>query len=199
MSDTTRAPIVAVLAGGRGERLGGNKPAVPLAGRPLIAYPLDAAREAGLEAVVVAKRDSLLPRIEERVIYDNERGYHPLAGVLAALRERQTVIAVACDMPFVNSSLLRWIAEQHATAVVTRPGNFLQPFPALYSARHVRSLQASLMTQRSLQESIERLRPQIVDDRDLRAFGPQVRLFFSINTPTDLKAAESWLTAPASV
>ncbi len=42
-----RAPgaIVAVLAGGRGERIGGAKPMRELAGRPLIDYPLAAALE----------------------------------------------------------------------------------------------------------------------------------------------------------
>ena len=50
--------LVAVLAGGRGERIGGAKPTRALAGRALIDYPLSAAREARLETVVVAKRDT---------------------------------------------------------------------------------------------------------------------------------------------
>lgn len=45
----------AVLAGGRGSRLGGAKPTAELAGRPLISYPLAALAAAGLEAFVVAK------------------------------------------------------------------------------------------------------------------------------------------------
>jgi len=61
-------PIVAVLAGGRGLRIGGAKPTRPLAGRPLISYPLSSARAAGLEAVVVAKPDTALPQLQERVI-----------------------------------------------------------------------------------------------------------------------------------
>ena len=55
------AVTVAVLAGGRGSRIGGHKALVPLCGRPLITYPLAAARAAGLSAVVVAKRDTQLP------------------------------------------------------------------------------------------------------------------------------------------
>ena len=37
------AVTVAVLAGGRGSRIGGDKALVQLGGRPLIAYPLAAA------------------------------------------------------------------------------------------------------------------------------------------------------------
>jgi molybdopterin-guanine dinucleotide biosynthesis protein A len=56
--------IVAVLAGGRGRRLGGSKPLAQFGGAPLIERPLAAAREAGLDAVVVAKADTpLLARL----------------------------------------------------------------------------------------------------------------------------------------
>jgi molybdenum cofactor guanylyltransferase len=195
MSARADAPLVAVLAGGRGERLGGNKPTTLLAGRPLISYPLAAARDAGLEAIVIAKPDTALPPLPERVVYDHEQLHHPLAGVLAALKQNETVIALACDMPFVPSAMLRWIAGQTAPSLVTRPGNFIQPFPALYRARHVRSLQSSMLAQHSMRASIEHLRPRIVDDRDLRAFGTHVRIFFSVNTPADLEAAETWLAS----
>jgi molybdopterin-guanine dinucleotide biosynthesis protein A len=193
MSVRAAAPLVAVLAGGRGERLGGNKPTTELAGRPLISYPLAAAADAGLDAIVIAKSDTVLPPLRERVVYDDEPLHHPLAGVLAALKQSDTVIALACDMPFVPGTMLRWIAEQSALSVVTRAGSFVQPFPALYRKRHIRSLQSSMLAQQSMRATIEHLRPQIVDERDLRAFGSQVRLFFSVNTPADLQTAENWL------
>ncbi len=193
MSLSAPSPLVAVLAGGRGERLDGRKPSVMLADRPLISYPLEAARAAGLEAVVVAKPDTVLPPLEERIIYDTERTYHPLAGVLAALTIAPSVIAIACDMPFVPPALLRFLAEQPGQTVVTRPGSFLQPFPALYRAKQARALQAALLTERSLQDSIDRLRPQIIDERELQAFGHQIRIYYSVNTPGDLVTAEGWM------
>ena len=59
--------IVAVLAGGRGRRMGASKATVALAGEPLISRPLAAARAAGLEAVVVAKPDTALPELVRSV------------------------------------------------------------------------------------------------------------------------------------
>ena len=47
--------VVAVLAGGRGRRMGAPKALAELGGAPLIARPLAAAAAAGLDAVVVAK------------------------------------------------------------------------------------------------------------------------------------------------
>ena len=55
-------PLAVVLAGGLSRRMGRPKALVPLGGRPLIAWPLAAAQAAGLEAVVVAKPGSALPR-----------------------------------------------------------------------------------------------------------------------------------------
>src|SRR5215207_4701563 len=53
--------IVAVLAGGRGRRMGGAKAMAPFRGEPLVTWPLAAAHAAGLEAVIVAKPGIELP------------------------------------------------------------------------------------------------------------------------------------------
>ena len=108
--------IVAVLAGGRGSRLGGDKARAVLGGQALITYPLAAAREAGLEAIVVAKRSSRLPSLAGRVRYEPELPEHPLCGVVRGLeyaRERGAgaAVLIACDMPLVTPGLLRWLAE----------------------------------------------------------------------------------------
>jgi molybdenum cofactor guanylyltransferase len=195
MPAASSAPVVAVLAGGHGRRLGGGKPTTLLAGVPLIAYPLLAAKAAGLEAIVIAKPATTLPPLHERIVYDDQALHHPLAGLLAALREHATVIALGCDMPFVPAPMLRWLAEQRAPAVVRRHDNFLQPFPALYRSADMSSLEASMLAQRSMRASIEQLQPQIIDERELREFGDPQRLFYSVNTPTDLQLAESRLAA----
>ena len=61
---------VAILAGGRGSRIGGDKALVQLGGRPLISYPLAAAKAAGLDAVVVAKRNTKLPPLDVPVLLE---------------------------------------------------------------------------------------------------------------------------------
>ena len=77
--------IVAVLAGGRGRRMGGAKAMAELDGAPLIARPLAAARAAGLEAVVVAKRATPLPAGRAGVASSRTSRSHPLAGLVTAL------------------------------------------------------------------------------------------------------------------
>src|SRR3954468_1367483 len=82
-----RRPLGVVLAGGRGSRLGGAKQALALAGRPLLHYPLAVLRAAGLECAVVAKRGSELPPLDgTRLLLEPEAPWHPLCGIVSALR-----------------------------------------------------------------------------------------------------------------
>jgi molybdenum cofactor guanylyltransferase len=100
--------LAAVLAGGRGRRMGGDsKPGAELGGRPLIAWPVAAALAAGLETVIVAKRSTPLPAAGVPVWHEPDDPTHPLAGVVAALeRAGRPVVAIPCDMPLLTPELL---------------------------------------------------------------------------------------------
>jgi molybdenum cofactor guanylyltransferase len=190
------APVVAVLAGGLGRRMGAAKAAVELAGRPLISYPLRAAAEAGLPALVVAKSDSELPPLQAPIVREPDSPRHPLCGVLAALRHAggRAVLAVACDMPFLSARLLAWMAEMGEAAVVTVDGH-AQPLPALYSQATRPALEQALARGDSLRAALALARARSIDEHELRGFGDPRRMFFSVNDASDLRLAEGWLRA----
>ena len=83
-----RRPLAVVLAGGRSSRMGSPKALVELGGRPLVAWVLAAALEAGLEAVVVAKPGSPLPPLDVPVWPEPEQPLHPLTGRRRRARAR---------------------------------------------------------------------------------------------------------------
>jgi molybdopterin-guanine dinucleotide biosynthesis protein A len=187
------APVVAVLAGGLGRRIGGAKARVELAGRPLISYPLRAASEAGLAAVVVAKQDSQLPPLQVPLVREPDGPRHPLCGVLAALGHADgAVLAVACDMPFLSARLLAWIAALDEAAVAEVDGH-RQPLPALYPAAAVPVLERALVRGDSLRAALQLLHARAIGEQELRGFGDPRRLFFSVDDASDLLLAESWL------
>ncbi|MCW3019381.1 MAG: 4-diphosphocytidyl-2C-methyl-D-erythritol synthase [Solirubrobacterales bacterium] len=192
------SPIVAVLAGGRGERLGGAKAMTRLGGRPLICHPLAAARGAGLETVVVAKRSTRLPSLREQVAHEPESPHHPLCGVLAALELAATrspapaVLLLACDMPFLTSPLLGWLASLEGTAMAEIDGR-PQPLLARCTPGHLPALREALDERRSLTAAIEALSPRLVRERELARFGSPARLCFNVNDAADLRRAEGWL------
>jgi molybdopterin-guanine dinucleotide biosynthesis protein A len=172
--------LVAVLAGGRGRRMGAPKPLVELAGRPLVEHPVAAAAAAGLRAVVVAKPGTPLPA-GLTVWHEPERPVHPLLGIVTALeRAGGAVVVAACDMPFVPVELLARLAAGPEAAV--RAGGRLEPFPARYEPAWLPELHAALAAEASLTATLEALAPAAIELDDPRPLR-------SVNTPAELEAA----------
>jgi molybdopterin-guanine dinucleotide biosynthesis protein A len=132
---------VAVLAGGRGSRIGGDKALVQLAGKPLISYPVAAAKAAGLDVVVVAKRSTNLPRLTTQLLLEPDEPTHPLLGIITALERYPAIIALPCDMPFVEPTALTALAEMRQDVATLWPN---QPFPALYRETTLHQLRQAL-------------------------------------------------------
>jgi molybdopterin-guanine dinucleotide biosynthesis protein A len=186
-----------VLAGGSGSRVGGAKATLGLGGRPLIDHPLEAAEAAGLQPIVVAKRDSPLPPLSARIIEEPQRPLHPLCGIVTALRYAagRPVVALACDMPLAPGALLAWLASTPEPLVVPAPGGELQPLLARYEASLLPTLEAALSAEAPMQETVEALSPRLVLDAELARFGDPERLFFNVNTREDLDEAQCLLEA----
>jgi molybdenum cofactor guanylyltransferase len=185
----------AVLAGGRGSRLGGDKAKVELGDRPLVNYPLEALEAAGIEAVVCAKPGQELPPLEAPVIPEPEQTRHPLCGIVAALRagEGRPVIALACDLPFVAPGLIEALAAAPEPCVVPRLDGRPQPLLARYEPALLPDLEAALEREAPLVATVEALRPRYLDGEELAPFGDPRRLLFNVNDPDDLREAEALL------
>lgn len=184
-----------MLAGGRGERLGGAKAMTQLGGRPLIERPLDAARGAGLEAIVIAKRSTPLPPLSEQVHHEPESPRHPLCGAIAALEfaaarsPAPAVLLLACDMPFLTSPLLHWLAGLDGAAMAAVGGR-PQPLLARCLPAQLPALRSALAAQLPLRDAMAALAPRVVNEQELSRFGDPERLCFNVNSPEDLETAK---------
>jgi molybdopterin-guanine dinucleotide biosynthesis protein A len=185
------APLGALLAGGAGRRMGGEKLRTPLLGRPLAAWALDALRGACDEVVVVAKADTPLPALPAGVEVLREPGEtrHPLAGVLAALRRGagRPILVVAADLPLVPQELLRALLDapgEHAVAVA---GDRAQPLCARLGPAAVEPLAAALDAAAPATAAVEALAPTRVP--------ADPEWLLNVNAPADVAAAEAALRA----
>jgi molybdenum cofactor guanylyltransferase len=188
--------FVAILAGGRSTRMGRPKPGVALGGRPLIDYPIEATRAAGLEPWVIAKRDTELPPLDCRLIEEPAEPVHPLTGIVAALEAAAPwpIVAIGADMPFTDDKLIAWLASHLTSALVEVDGS-LQPLLARYGGEDLERLRDSLRRQESAQAAARSLDPQLIREDELRRFGDPAILTFNVNTPSDLQEAERILAA----
>jgi molybdenum cofactor guanylyltransferase len=187
--------IGAVLAGGRGTRIGRPKATLDLGSRHLLEHPLAAFARAELEAVVVAKHDTSLPPLPVEVWREPDEPAHPLCGIVTALErsEGRAVLVCGCDMPFVSPGLLISLATSNEPLVVPRAGGRLHPLLARYEPVLLEPLRRSLHENRPLQESVAELEPSIIDESALHEFGDPELLLFNINEPSDLEHAEEVL------
>ena len=181
-------PLAAVLAGGAGRRLGGAKPTALLAGRPLISYPLAAARAAGFDVIVVAKVRSPLPPLDCEVVIEPDEPQHPLAGIVAAVQYAagRDILAIACDMPFLTAELLALLAAQQRSAAVQADG-VLQPLLARYAASDLPWLLAALSERTSAIAALEQIGAHALAIDHLP--NPR-RLCLNVNSADDLQRAE---------
>ena len=168
--------IVAVLAGGRGRRMGEPKPLAKLRGTPLIEWPLAAAREAGLDAVVVAKAATPLPE-GVRVWHEPDEPFHPLLGVVTALECAGEPVVVIGLRPAVRAGRAARAAGEGPEARPRRRPDRAVPgaLRASLAARAARRARAEA----PMRATIEALGPETIewDAAALR----------SINTPEDLR------------
>ena len=200
MSFRASEPVGAILAGGRGLRLGGSKATVSLNGRPMITYPLRAVQAVLGGAVILAKADSELPAapgVEVWLEPDHPR--HPLTGLVHALGMAGgcPVLVCACDLPLVAPALIRALVEADpgpSPAVVAAADGRLQPLLGCYQAAALAPLAATLRAQETIPvtEAVASLAPRCLEVSD-------PALLFNVNTPEDLLRAGTMLSAQPKV
>lgn len=190
---TSREPIAVILAGGSGRRIGGAKATVNLQGRPLISYPLDAARQALREVAILAKADTVLPSLPGVAVWiEPDSMRHPLIGLrqALALAGGRPVLACAADLPFVTPELIRRIAFADpgpSAAVVASSAGSMQPLLGCYRPRALYVLsQLEGVDDTPLRATVAALEPVLleVDDPDE---------LFNVNSPDDLLQAAAML------
>jgi molybdopterin-guanine dinucleotide biosynthesis protein A len=194
-------PLGVVLAGGRGERLGGAKATAELGGRPLLSYPLGALAAAGLECRVAAKPDIALPPLPEGVglLPEPPQPRHPLCGIVAALRATAggAAVVVPCDMPFLTPALIEMLAGAGEPLVALSNRGSLQALPGRYAATLLPELEEALAHGEALRHTVATLGARVLGEADLTRCGDPERLLFNVNDGADLRRAEELLRRPA--
>jgi bifunctional UDP-N-acetylglucosamine pyrophosphorylase/glucosamine-1-phosphate N-acetyltransferase len=113
------APTVVILAAGEGTRMRSAVPKVlhPLCGRPLIAWPIAAAREAGAGRIVVVDNPKrrLADHLPEQVDVAIQEEPNGTGDAVAAAHEhlQGTVVVINGDVPLLTPEAIAKLVEAH--------------------------------------------------------------------------------------
>lgn len=179
----------AILAGGRGKRLGGvAKGLVQVGGEPIVARQLRALAPFVAEPLLVVAGDpGPYAGFAARIVADLHPGAGPLAGLEAALQasDADALLLFACDLPFLDAALITALRDAPpAEAVVARLDGKAQPLAARYGRAILPRVQRRLSRDKlRLLDLVAELDPQWLD------FPAGTRALFNVNTPADLARA----------
>ena len=199
--------IGAVLAGGRGRRIGGDKPLLEVGGQTLVRRAVDSLRLAGLDVTLVLRAHQPVPLTAHTfgVIRDEVVDAGPLGGLHALMRwlPMEWTLVVPCDQPFLTPKLLRGLLAQpreDIEAIVGRPANLPEPLPGLYRRTCLGAIERALNHgERSLRELLTKLRLSEVPKTTLCRWDPRLLSYLNVNTPADLERARALATPVAPV
>jgi molybdenum cofactor guanylyltransferase len=195
----------AILAGGFSRRLGQDKVALHLGGKPLALWVSAALAPLVTSSWLITNQPLAHQAFGLPLLTDLRPFLGPAGGLLTALFYARTpwVLAAAVDNPFLAPALLAALAARaHRTTrpvVVCRSPRGLEPFPGLYAVRLLPALQNFLQTDRRPTRFLESCRPQVIPEAEVLVLDPDGRSFFNLNTPEDLQRAEAWLAGTGSL
>ena len=182
---------LAIIAGGQGRRLSGvPKGLLVVEGRTVVERLLALAPRFG-DVLLVANAPRPYAGLGLRTVADAVPGKGAPGGVHSALVAARTpwVLAVACDMPFIQPEAVRVLLEargEAVDAVCFEVAGRLEPLLAVYRTALAAGWGAALGEDPSLRQLLSRYRTRLLPEAALRAVDPTLRSLVNVNTPEDL-------------
>ena len=186
-----------VLAGGKSRRLGRYKALETLGGQSLIERVIDRLSPLGTEIIVVTAREdqAFPPDLKVKRVSDVYPGKGALVGIYSGLKAASNFysLVVACDMPFLNVALLRYLMGLSSgfDAVIPKLEGKLEPLHAVYSKDCLGPIEDMLGEDRlKVTDLPGRLKARYVENEEVETFDPEHLSFFNINSESDLERAK---------
>jgi len=216
-----------VLAGGGSRRFGQDKALVRIGDQVLLSRLCLVLGEVTRSVVIVGAPEKY-GRLGMPCLPDRWPGDGPLGGIVTALgvsgMEGEQPAAVpelpglehaagvgrpewnliiGCDMPFLTSEWLRYLALQAAASeaevVAPKSGHGLEPLCACWRSSAAGKLQRAFAGGvRKVTEGMKHLAMEVLDETHWKRFDSADRLFWNMNTPRDYDAAKRILEAESA-
>ena len=195
-----------ILAGGDSRRLGIDKALLELDGKALLSRVVQKLAPLSDDLIVVTNspEDYEHLALGVRFVPDERPGEGALMGIYSGLKAATylSALTVACDMPFLNMSLLRVMLDKIAghDAVVPRlEGGLLEPLHAVYGKRCLPFMASHLAHgRRRIAAFLDQVDVFYVEQATIDRLDPLGLSFVNINTAADWQRAQQLLDRPSS-
>lgn len=196
-----------VLAGGASSRFGSDKAQAELGGKPMLARMrellLSVCRDVHIIVAAKATGD------DAGLIADRWPGAGPLGGIITALLATadeggcEWNLVVGCDMPFLTTDWLRYLAERAdagcAEVIAPKSLNGLEPLCAIWRTEAAAKLQGAFDSGiRKITDAMKHLQMEVIDEREWKRFDTAGRLFWNMNTMANYEEAKRMLESVRS-
>ncbi|TME22181.1 MAG: molybdenum cofactor guanylyltransferase [Chloroflexi bacterium] len=183
-----------VLAGGDSRRMGRPKPWIEVGETVLLRYVVERLAPAFSEVVVsFGEPEQMEQLVPYRVVFDRKRAAGPLAGLEAGLlaARHEVLFAVACDMPYVTSSVaeVAVAAARSCDAAIPRHDGLFEPVCGAYRKTALPTIVGAL-------DAGNYVAHEVVESMDVTWLeGLDPAQFENLNTPADLERFRVALSA----
>jgi molybdopterin-guanine dinucleotide biosynthesis protein A len=185
-----------ILAGGKNLRMGRNKAFLEVNGRRIIDRTKDLFGEVFDEILVVTNSPLEYRDLNVRLVADLIPGKGSLGGIYTGVfhAAHPRAFVAACDMPFLNLSLIRHLTRlaPHFDVVIPKTSDGLQPLHALY-AQSCLPFMEELLRRDNLKiiDFFKRVDVREVPTEEILPHDPDLKSFLNVNTPEDLQKITS--------
>jgi molybdopterin-guanine dinucleotide biosynthesis protein A len=182
-----------ILAGGENKRIPFIKAFLQIEGRSIIESNVELLKGIFDRVIISTNDPEIYFYLDVLLVGDimEERG--PMTGILSALSLPgvSEAFVTACDMPFINGILTRYMMERWEDgreALIPVFDSKPQPLFGIYSKKIAGVMEKSINKgERSLRGFIEGRNVLYIEERKVRNIDPEGRSFVNINTIDDLK------------
>jgi molybdenum cofactor guanylyltransferase len=185
-----------VLAGGKSSRLGRDKALEKIGGKYLIERVIHSLSQLGEDIIVVTAAPNQLSDLNVEKVLDTYPRTGAKVGLCTGINASLSFysLVVACDMPFLNIDLLRYLLDSASgyDAAIPRIGDKIEPLHAVYSKNCIPILEEQISKDKlKISDLFNEINVRYVEVGEIERYDPQHLSLFNINSEADLKRAKT--------
>jgi len=181
-----------ILAGGKSSRFGSNKALAEFNGTPLIERVTCVLGRIFKDLMIITNNPLEYSYLKIPLYQDLVKGLGPVGGIYTGLDALDDGWAFfcACDMPFINEGLVRYLAgaKDGFDAVVPRVDWKIEPLHSLYSKNCLPAMK-ELIYKKEYQtiKAFDKINVRFVEEEEIKTYDPQLRTFLNVNKQDELE------------